>query len=236
MSSRKAAYWAIVPAAGSGRRMGAAIPKQFLELGQRTVLEYSLDSLWNALELEALVLVSQGHPALAALVERHPEHRLIRADGGRERCHSVLNGLQALMDLAQADDWVLVHDAARPCVRYQDLRLLVESLADHATGGLLGARVHDTIKRTDAQGMVCATVDRDALWRASTPQMFRYGLLRQALTKALEDGFEVTDESSAMEHAGHRPQMIEGHADNIKITRPEDLPLAAYFLQQQGRL
>jgi len=226
----------VVPAAGTGRRMEASTPKQFLALGQRTVLEHSLESLWSAMVLDGLVLVSQGHPALASLMERHYEQNLIRADGGKERCHSVLNGLNALSDSALADDWVLVHDAARPCVRQQDLRLLVDTLADHAVGGLLGRPVHDTMKKTDAQGVIIETVERDSLWHAYTPQMFRYGLLRAALMKALDDGYEVTDEASAMEHAGHRPLMVEGHADNIKITRPEDLPLAEYYLQQQGRL
>jgi 2-C-methyl-D-erythritol 4-phosphate cytidylyltransferase len=148
----------------------------------------------------------------------------------------VLNGLNALSDSAQADDWVLVHDAARPCVRQQDLRLLIDTLEDHTVGGLLGTPVHDTMKKTDVQGVIIETLERNFLWHACTPQMFRYGLLRAALIKALEDGYEVTDEASAMEHAGYRPLMVEGHADNIKITRPEDLPLAEYFLQQQGRL
>jgi len=200
------------------------------------VLEHSLESLWNALELEGLVLVGHGHPALASLSERYCGRKLIRADGGKERCHSVLNGLNALPESAQADDWVLVHDAARPCVRQHDLRLLVDTLANHAVGGLLGTPAHDTMKKTDAQGVVVETVERNSLWHAYTPQMFRYGLLRAALVKALADGYEVTDESSAIEHAGHRPLMVEGHADNIKITRSEDLPLAEYFLQQQGRL
>ncbi len=232
----KPAFWAVVPAAGAGRRMGASTPKQFLALGQRMVLEHSLESLWSAMVLDGLVLVSHGHPALASLMERYFEQNLIRADGGRERCHSVLNGLNALSEFAQADDWVLVHDAARPCVRQQDLRLLIDTLAGHAVGGLLGIPVHDTMKKADAQGVIIETVERDPLWHAHTPQMFRYGLLQAALVKALANGYEVTDESSAMEHAGHRPLMVEGHADNIKITRPEDLPLAEYFLQQQGRL
>ncbi len=232
----KPAFWAVVPAAGTGRRMGASIPKQFLELGHRMVLEHSLESLWSALEFEGLVLVSHAHPALASLSERYYGHKLIRADGGRERCHSVLNGLNALSESAQADDWVLVHDAARPCVRQHDLRLLVDTLTDHAVGGLLGTPAHNTMKKTDAQGVIIETVERSSLWHAYTPQMFRYGLLQAALMKSLADGYEVTDESSAMEHAGHRPLMVEGHADNIKITRSEDLPLAEYFLQQQGRL
>jgi 2-C-methyl-D-erythritol 4-phosphate cytidylyltransferase len=230
------AYWAVVPAAGAGRRMGASLPKQFLALGDRTVLEHSLESLWTLEEICGVVLVSQGHPALASIQEKYSHRKLMRASGGRERCHSVLNGLLALADKADRDDWVLVHDAARPCVRHHDLSRLIDKLADNAVGGLLGIPVSDTIKKANAQGIVEATVARAGLWHAHTPQMFRYGLLKSALQKALDDGYEVTDEASAVEHAGYQPLMIEGHVDNIKITRPDDLPLAAYFLEQQGRL
>jgi 2-C-methyl-D-erythritol 4-phosphate cytidylyltransferase len=229
-------YWAIVPAAGVGRRMNAELPKQFLALGDKTVLEHSLEALWHNAGLAGLVLVSDGHPALAAIQERFSEHRLMRAPGGRERCHSVLNGLEALSESAQADDWVMVHDAARPCLRYNDLQLLMERLATHPVGGLLGIPVRDTMKRTDSGGAVNETVERVGLWHAHTPQMFRFALLRSALQQALQDGYEVTDEASAMEHAGYHPLMVEGHADNIKITRPEDLLLAEFYLRQQGRL
>jgi 2-C-methyl-D-erythritol 4-phosphate cytidylyltransferase len=234
--SASANYWAVVPAAGVGRRMGAALPKQFLPLGQQTVLEHSLESLWSGLKLKGLVLVSDGHPALASIQQRFAGHRLLRASGGAERCHSVLNGLRALHNRAQADDWVLVHDAARPCVRAQDLHRLQARLYDHPVGGLLGFPVHDTMKRADGQCLVETTVERRGLWHAYTPQMFRYTLLHDALEKALADGYQVTDEASAVEHAGHRPVLVEGHADNIKITHPADLPLAEFFLRQQGRL
>jgi 2-C-methyl-D-erythritol 4-phosphate cytidylyltransferase len=229
-------YWAVVPAAGVGRRMGAALPKQFLALGKQTVLEHSLESLWHGVRLKGLVLVCGGHPALASIQERFSDYRLLRAPGGEERCHSVLNGLQALRDKAQDDDWVLVHDAARPCVRVQDLHRLLAQLRHHPVGGLLAFRVHDTMKRADERLLVENSVERRGLWHAYTPQMFRYGPLRNALEKALEDGYRVSDESSAMEHAGHRPLLVEGHADNIKITHPADLPLAEFFLRQQGRL
>lgn len=228
--------WAIVPAAGIGRRMGAGLPKQFLTLGQQTVLEHSLESLWNAIELKGLVLVSDGHPALASIQARFSDHRLMRAPGGKQRCHSVLNGLQALQGKAQAEDWVLVHDAARPCVRQQDLHNLQRAVNAHPVGGLLGFPVHDTMKRADREGAVEATVDRKGLWHACTPQMFRYGMLHDTLVQALADGYEVTDESSAIEHAGYRPLLVESHTDNIKITQPVDLPLAEFFLKQQGRL
>jgi len=231
-----AAYWAIVPAAGFGHRLGSPVPKQFLELGRRTVLEHSLVSLWSITQLEGLVLVSRGHPALACILERYSSHNMIRAPGGAERCHSVLNGLVALSELAGEDDWVLVHDAARPCVRHHDLHVLISKLATHPVGGLLGTPVRDTMKRTDAQGLVSTTIERRDLWHALTPQMFRYGLLKAALEKALADGYEVTDEASAVEHAGFQPLIIEGHADNIKITQLEDLELAEFFLRLQGRL
>jgi 2-C-methyl-D-erythritol 4-phosphate cytidylyltransferase len=229
-------YWAVVPAAGVGQRMGGEVPKQFLPLGKQTVLEHSLESLWHTLKLKGLVLVSAGHPALASIQERFSSYRLLRAEGGSERCHSVLNGLDALRGKAHADDWVLVHDAARPCVRAHDLHRLVDYIGSHPVGGLLGFPVHDTIKRADENGKVFATVDRTGLWRAHTPQMFRYGLLHEALKSALSAGYEVTDEASAIEHAGHQPLMVEGHADNIKITHPDDLLLAEFYLQQQGRL
>ena len=230
------AYWAVVPAAGIGRRMGATVPKQFLALGNQTVLEHSLESLWNGVDLKGLVLVSEGHPALASIQEHYREHCLLRVAGGRERCHSVLNGLEALSGKAQKDDWVLVHDAARPCVRQKDLKQLCLQLAHHKVGGLLGVPARDTMKLATTDFRVEDTVKRAGLWHAYTPQMFRYELLRSALKSAVSEGFEVTDEASAMEHAGHRPLMVEGHADNIKITRPDDLTLAEFFLQQQGRL
>ena len=227
------AFWAIVPAAGFGHRLGSPVPKQFLELGRRTVLEHSLESLWSLSQLQGLVLVSHGHPALASILERYAEHNLIRAPGGSERCHSVLNGLVALSDLAGDDDWVLVHDAARPCVRRTDIDRLIHLTGGGEVGGLLGLPVRDTMKRTDAGDRVLDTVERNHLWHAFTPQMFRFGVLRDALAGALDAGVLVTDEASAVEWAGYRPIMVEGHADNLKITRPEDLRLAAYYLEQQ---
>ncbi len=234
--SRSVAYWAVVPAAGSGRRMGARLPKQLLGLGQQTVLEHSLDALCRIPVLSGLMLVSRDDPDVEAIALRYAENNLIRVAGGQERCHSVLNGLQALSGVADDSDWALVHDAARPCVRTADLLKLIETLAGHPVGGLLGVPAHDTMKRTNADNLVQSTVPRQDLWHAQTPQMFRVGRLREALQAALQDGFEVTDEASAMEHAGDQPLMVEGHADNIKITRPEDLQLAELYLRQQGRL
>jgi 2-C-methyl-D-erythritol 4-phosphate cytidylyltransferase len=155
-----------------------------------------------------------------------------RAPGGAERCHSVRNGLDALTGLAAADDWVLVHDAARPCLRRADLDALLAALMSEPVGALLAVPIADTVKRAEA-ARAAATVPRSELWRAYTPQAFRVGLLREALDQAQAQGLLVTDDASAVELLGMQPLLIEGHADNIKITRPEDLPLAAFLLAQQ---
>jgi len=141
----------------------------------------------------------------------------------------VLNGLEALP--AADEDWALVHDAARPCLRPADLAKLIDQLYAHPVGGILGVPVRDTLKRCAVTGEIEQTVDRASLWHALTPQMFRVGLLRAALREALAAGRLVTDEAQAIELAGHTPVMVEGHSDNLKITRPEDLPLAAWYLQ-----
>jgi 2-C-methyl-D-erythritol 4-phosphate cytidylyltransferase len=145
----------------------------------------------------------------------------------------VLNGLQALQQQAQPDDWVLVHDAARPCVRQADLEKLMTELAHHPVGGLLAVPVRDTMKRADAKLEIVETVNREGLWHALTPQMFRLEALSNALQSLLSRGEHVTDDAQAMEKMGQRPVLIEGHADNIKITHPQDLSLAELYLQQQ---
>lgn len=229
-------FWAVIPAAGQGSRMGAASPKQYLSLGGKTVLEHSLSRLTGHPRIAATVLViaaDDGHwPRLAGGFARQS---LFIAHGGAERCHSVLNGLLALAAHAAPRDWVLVHDAARPCVRHEDIDVLLSRLQDHPVGGLLGIPVTDTMKRADRQGDIIETVLREGLWRALTPQMFRYEMLLQALRTALDRGVVVTDEAAAVEMAGFTPRMVEGHADNIKITRPQDLALAELFLRQQER-
>lgn len=229
-------YWAIVPAAGVGQRMKSSTPKQFLMLGEKTILEHSLDVLWEIPRLAGLVLVSNDNPVVDAIIKKTSHRNWLRTIGGEQRCHSVLNGLLALKEYAAAGDWVLVHDAARPCVRIADLTSMLDTLSAHEVGGVLGLPVHDTMKSVDHKAEILQTLDRNHLWHAFTPQMFRYAVLKSALEQALQDGYEVTDEASAMEHIGAQPLMIEGHADNLKITRPEDVQLATFYLQQQGRL
>jgi len=227
-------YWCVVPAAGVGKRMGSAIPKQYLPINDSTVIQQTLEKLANIHQLESIVLcLSPGDewwPSLAFQADTLVEI----AHGGAERCDSVLNGLNHLSEKAADDDWVLVHDVARPCVRIEDVQSLIKSASVHAVGGLLGMPVRDTMKRANDVGDVSETVCRENLWHALTPQMFRYGQLKKALLSAKEKNQLITDEASAIELLSMQPLLVEGHPDNIKITHPEDLALAAMFLKQQG--
>ena len=228
-------FWAVVPAAGAGKRMASELPKQYLPLGDRTVLEQTLDTLLGCPRLSGLVLaLSPDDEHWSAIESRYATAPLQRVDGGVERCHSVLNSLDHLATQTDASDWVLVHDAARPCVRIEDIEQLIATLETGGQGGLLGVPVADTMKRVDDQLAITATVDRDRLWHAYTPQMFRLGELRAALREAVEAGKAVTDEANAMELAGFKPRMVQGSRDNIKITLPADLALATFYLQTRG--
>jgi len=226
-------YWAIVPAAGIGRRMGSDTPKQYLHLNGKTIIEHTLQRLSQIDYIKGIVVAIAEDDAWWPELHIEYSKPVSVVKGGAERCHTVQNALQALQAECSAEDWVLVHDAARPCVRPTDIQLLIKMLADHDIGGLLGMPVRDTMKRTDKKSYVTETVEREGLWHALTPQMFRFGVLSQAIDKALDDQFLVTDEASAIEHVGYAPQMVEGHGDNIKITRPEDLSLASFYLQHQ---
>lgn len=216
--------------------MGSAIPKQYLPLAGRPVIAYALDALLYHPRIVGLVVaISIGDewwPEVAA--EFATVGKLLRVvAGGIERCHSVWNGLEAVREQADPMDWVLVHDAARPCLTTEDLDRLLTELAADPVGGLLAVPVRDTIKQADSNGQVATTVDRSRLWHALTPQMFRLGLLQDALNAAMVRGLIVTDEAAAMEAAGFAPRLVEGRADNLKITRPEDLALAEFYLSRR---
>ncbi len=229
-------YWGVVPAAGSGSRMGADIPKQYLPLAGRSVIEHTLDTLFSCNRLAGVVLaVSANDSRWEEIRPRYADSNLQCVTGGTERSHSVLNALRWLAQQAHPGDWVLVHDAARPCVRLRDIEALIAAVGDESDGGLLGVPVSDTMKRVDRGGRITATLDREALWHAQTPQMFHLGQLQTALEQALEQGTTVTDEASAMELAGYRPRMVAAHADNIKITVPAHLALAEFYLQERNR-
>ena len=230
------AYWAVVPAAGSGRRMASGVPKQYLSLHGSTVLEHTLNTLFACAPIEGVVLaLSPGDACWPEIAPRFAGRNLACVAGGEERCHSVLNALRHLRGFAQERDWVLVHDAARPCVRVEDVITLIETVGDDPCGGLLGVPVSDTMKRSAVDSRVAETVDRQALWHAQTPQMFRLGLLQSALEQALAQGRVVTDESAALELAGQRPCLVRGRTDNIKITVPSDLALAEFYLRERSR-
>ena len=225
-------HWCVVPAAGRGRRFGGEVPKQYLRLHDKPLLLHTLERLAAHPRIAGLMLVVAADDASWAqgLVEVLGKP-LLRATGGAERADSVLAGLRALPASVAAGDAVLVHDAARPCVRAADISRLID-LAVPAGGGLLAAPLRDTLKRADAQGRVAATEPREARWRALTPQLFPRAALEAALAAAAASGIAVTDEAMAMERAGHAPLLVEGSEDNIKVTTPADLALAEFILQR----
>lgn len=232
-----ARYWAVIPAAGSGIRMGGSIPKQYLSLAGHTVIEHVLGLLEAEPEVAGVtVAVAADDPYWKRYLLK-PRSKPVRiADGGRERAHSVLNALTSLRDELKDDDWVLVHDAARPCLHPRDLSLLIQVLGKDPVGGILAMPVSDTLKRVDDELYITATPDRSGLWRAFTPQMFRYKLLMDALAAAITAGEVPTDEAGAMERQKHEVKVVEGRSDNIKITRPDDVALAEAILAHRARM
>lgn len=230
-SPQSPAYWIVVPAAGVGARMGADCPKQYLPLVGKTVIEHTLERLLALPNIAGIYLVLGADDNYWNDLSLAQNNRIQRVAGGAERCDSVLNALEQLFDNASPNDWVLVHDAARPCVHVQSVLHLIEQVKNHPVGGILGVPVSDTLKQVN-KFIIDSTLDRRLLWQAQTPQMFRLGLLRDCLQRGLAEGKLITDESSALESYGYQPLMVQGRSDNIKITRPEDLAIAAMLLQQ----
>lgn len=220
---------AVVPAAGIGSRMLSEKPKQYLQLGQFTVIEQTLQRLlaYSCIAQVIVVISPQDSFFHSLSIAKHP--RITVTTGGQERADSVLSGLH----LAETE-WVMVHDAARPCITHTDLTALIEA-ADRSDnhGAILAKPVSDTIKQMNTEQCIAATVDRRLLWHALTPQLFPTLSLRQAISHALQQQFPITDEASAMELAGYHPRLVHGRSDNIKITVPEDLALATFILQRQ---
>ncbi len=219
--------------------MQSAVPKQYLPLLGRPVILHTIERLCAHARIQGVVVGvardDQHWPSLATELKRLPKF-LGTCPGGATRADTVLNGLKELMNHARPDDWVLVHDAVRPCVRPSDIDKLISAVSGGGEGGLLAFPVSDTVKRVDNTGKVKETVSREGLWRAATPQMFRINALAQALEKAMKAGKEITDEASAMEAAGGHPHVVACHTDNIKITLADDLALAElYMKQQQGK-
>jgi len=234
----------IVPAAGTGKRMLSTCPKQYLLINNESILSHTVNRLLSHAKISKVILAlseNDDYFAQTSLIN-HPD--IIRVAGGKDRVDSVLNGLRAIS--VKDSPWVLVHDAARPCVNHQDIDHLINQCLQHDVGGLLAAQVVDTIKQSAVQviddnttvntsevNKVSTTIDRNYLWQALTPQMYKTKELLNAINKAQTDGVAITDESSAIEYVGLTSLLVSASRENIKITRPEDLALATFYLEQQ---
>lgn len=222
---------AIVPAAGIGSRMNSQTPKQYLKIGTMTVLEHTLNKLLTHPQIAKIIVVISSKDELFNTLSIASHPKISVTIGGKTRADSVLAGLQLLHD----DQWALVHDAARPCVAHQDITRLIETVTRQQQGGILATRVSDTIKRAyqDNDTIIEQSIDRTFLWGAATPQLFKAAELKSCLKKALTHQVAITDEASAIEYCGGHPLLVECRRDNIKITRPEDLLLASFYLTEQ---
>lgn len=227
-------FFGLIPAAGAGARMGCERPKQYLELHGRPMLYYAVRALLADARIDIVFVVLA--PADDAFRQydwsEFGERVAPLYCGGATRHDSVFNGLVAVASTAQPDDWMLVHDAARPCLAQRELRLLLDTLVTDAVGGILGLSVVDTLKRADAAGRILRTEPREPLWLAQTPQMFRHGLLLQALSQSAK----VSDEAGAIEALGLKPKLVQGSSTNLKVTYAEDLRLAQSILDARGAL
>lgn len=222
--------WALVPAAGSGQRMGATLPKQYLPLAGKTVLQITLEKLAALPQVGGLIVATAQNDERFTTLDLPPG--TVRVLGGRERAESVFNGLRYLMEQGRAQDWALVHDAARPCVQLENITRLIECVQQRNCGGVLATPIADTLKQSEGD-KILRTVNRAGLWAAHTPQMFPVGQLFHALEKALADAVPITDEASAIEYVGGEVLLVPDARDNIKITQPEDLWLAEQILRRQ---
>ena len=225
-------YFLVVPASGIGQRMNSTIPKQYIILENGlTILDQCLNTILSNERISGFIVALDKKDSYFKTSEFAKDPKLISiATGGKERFHSVLNALNTLDQTAKPNDWVLVHDAVRPCIRKEDINKLIEELADDKVGGILANRIVDTVKQKNNGGLV-STIDRQKLYIAQTPQMFRYAILKDSIEKAIESNMHITDESEALESQNYSIRIVEGSSSNIKITTQEDIHLANYFLK-----
>ncbi|MFS6802437.1 2-C-methyl-D-erythritol 4-phosphate cytidylyltransferase [Edwardsiella tarda] len=232
-SGRAPSIVAIVPAAGIGSRMQSSTPKQYLPLAGKTILEHAVAALLRHPSVPQAIVALHPQDRHFSTLALADDGRVSRVAGGETRAESVLAALLA----ASEAEWVLVHDAARPCLHADDLARLLSCVNTAHQGAILAAPVCDTMKRAEAgRPLIAHTVDRQDLWHALTPQLFPRDLLLQCLQRALDEGATVTDEASALEYCGYHPRLVHGRADNIKVTRPEDLALAEFYLARSTSL
>ena len=230
--SSDARYWVVIPAAGVGKRMGVDKPKQYIEVNGKTILEHTIHCFIEREEIEKVVV------AISATDEYWPEldisknEKVITAPGGVERYQSVFNSLKELQGKADNNDWVMVHDAARPCLSQSTIDRLIIELREHEVGGILAMPCRDTMKRSNDAGEIIDTVERESLWHAQTPQMFKYEKLYSAINDVLEKDIVVTDEAMAIELSGFKPLMVTGQQENIKITHKDDLKYLDTYLNE----
>lgn len=226
--------WAVVPAAGIGTRFAADCPKQYLSLAGQSIAERSLNTLIASNLFAAIIVAVNPADDYFDQLPMASQPLIERVDGGNSRAESVLKGLEALSGRADKNDWVMVHDIARPLVTVESLLRMRSAVADTDVAAILAAPIYDTVKQTSSGGerlpVIKATLDRQQLWAAQTPQMVRYGLLCEALSDALAANYTVTDEASAVEYLGADVIVVENTQQNIKITTPDDLQMAAFFL------
>jgi 2-C-methyl-D-erythritol 4-phosphate cytidylyltransferase len=220
-------YFAIIPAAGSGSRMQTKLPKQYLSMQGKPILSHTLERLIHTGLFHHIMLVISPHDTRAAMIV-HPYPHVTLVEGGERRMDSVRQGLCALEGIADPQDWIFVHDAARPLIATQEILALAEALKQDPVGGILGVPVRDTLKKCDKHGNIVTTWDRNDVWAAQTPQAFRFHVLQQALS---DPSATFTDEASAVEQLGLPVKMIKGCFNNFKITYPEDLSLAESILK-----
>ena len=231
------AIWAVVPGAGTGQRMGASLPKQYLSLAGQAIAQRTLSQLVTADLFSKIIIALADNDHYFSDLAIAQSAQIQSVTGGASRAASVLNGLHALADHAAADDWVMVHDIARPLITVEAINKLVNAVSLQDSAAILATRIHDTVKRSgiddsasEAVSVVEATLDRSRLWLAQTPQMVRYGLLIEAMTQAEKQQQVVTDEASAVEFLGQPVLLVENTQQNMKITTAEDLRLAEYYL------
>ncbi len=225
--------WVVIPAAGSGRRFSQSELKQYQLLDHKTVLEHTVERL-NGLALAGYVLAIAPDDDVISTLALAAAEKAHFCAGGKERVDSVLNALNHLTQIADANDWVLVHDAARPCVTLDALHALVNKAVETDQAAILAIPVRDTLKLVQTQDLISNTVSRESLWQAQTPQMAKLGVLKQAIEQALQNRQVITDEASALEYAGHPVNVVQGRSDNIKITYPDDLQLARLITRSQA--
>ncbi|MEW7119795.1 2-C-methyl-D-erythritol 4-phosphate cytidylyltransferase [Acinetobacter nosocomialis] len=225
--------WAVIPAAGSGSRFSKTELKQYQYIQDATVLEHTVKRL-NQLPLSGYVLAIGAQDNFASTLAFQDKYKALFCNGGAERVHSVLNALNYLLQIADENDWVLVHDAARPCVTFECLSALVKTAVETNQSAILAIPVRDTLKQVTKQHQIDKTVSRELLWQAQTPQIAKIGMLKKAIETALKNNLTITDEASALESVGESVQVVMGRSDNIKITYPDDLELARLILQSQS--